>query len=191
LGHKITSNSTDVYDIEKFKEIRIIASEIASEISDVSSEKIHDLFEMNVGYPTPKIGIRGAVFKDNKILMVKEAADNLWSLPGGWLDLNETPREAIEREIFEESGYIAKVNKLILLGDNRLMGHKSQHQHIIIVFFLCDLLGEGAKPSIETLDVGFFEENNLPPLSLGRVTEEEVRLCFKHNKDKTLPAFLK
>jgi len=54
---------------------------------------------------TPKVEVRGAAFRDGRVLLVRETADGRWTLPGGWADVNESPSEAIEKEIAQESGF--------------------------------------------------------------------------------------
>ena len=58
------------------------------------------------GYVTPKVEVRGAVFRaaDEHVLLVRETADGLWTLPGGWADVNDSPSGAIRREIEQEVG---------------------------------------------------------------------------------------
>lgn len=67
--------SKDKYDIERFNEIRNISAEIISEYTDLSMSKVKDLFCNEKGYQTPKVDVRAAIFKDEKILLVKESLD--------------------------------------------------------------------------------------------------------------------
>jgi hypothetical protein len=97
--------SENPYDIERYKVLQAIATEIMSTYSNVEHSYILDLFAREVGYATPKVDVRGVVFRDNTILLVKERQDGCWTLPGGWADIGDSPSEAAVREIFEESGY--------------------------------------------------------------------------------------
>lgn len=111
----------DVFDKERYLQIQKIAASIVTEKSSLNFDEILDLFSCEKGYATPKLDVRGAVFKDNKILLVKEISDQLWTLPGGWVDINESPSEAVCKEILEESGFKTKAVKLMALYD------KSKH----------------------------------------------------------------
>jgi hypothetical protein len=59
--------------------------------------------------------------------------------------------------------------------------------HTYKIFFICELLGGEKKISIETSDVGFFEKNKLPNLSLNRVTDKQIKRAFDHLNDISLP----
>lgn len=109
--------SDNPYDVERYKQMRTIASEVMSSYSDLEATYLQDLFAKEQGYATPKIDARGAVFEDNRILLVKEREDGCWTLPGGWVDVGDTPSGAVEREIYEESGYEAQATKLIAVYD--------------------------------------------------------------------------
>lgn len=100
--------ANDPYDIERYQEIKSIALEMLAAVGNQDPVLLARLFEAERGYATPKIDVRGAVIHENKILLVREVSDGKWSLPGGWADVNASPRENVEREILEESGYQAK-----------------------------------------------------------------------------------
>lgn len=174
------------YDKERYEKLTQIATDMLSAYSDADPKAIHNLLKMDDGYITPKVDVRGAVFKDDKILLVREAADGLWTLPGGWADVGDAPSEAIEREIWEESGYEAKATKLLAVED-RKRRHPPHIFEIYKVCFLCDLVGGEAKTSMETTAVDWFSEDNLPDLSTGRVTEEQLHRWFKHYRQPDLP----
>ena len=117
--------SKDKYDIERFQEIRDISSEILSNYTDLSNEKVKDLFCNETGYQTPKVDVRCAIFINDKILLVKENLDNKWSLPGGWAEVNLSIKENAIKESFEEAGINVKPKKLIALLD------KSKHSNTL------------------------------------------------------------
>lgn len=103
--------SKDKYDIERFQQIRNLSAEILSEYTGISNEKIKELFCNETGYQTPKVDVRGAIFKDDKILLVKESIDGSWSMPGGWAEPNLSVKENIIKEVKEEAGlYIMEQN---------------------------------------------------------------------------------
>merc|ERR1712096_356628 len=105
------------YDLGRYRQIRRIAAEMMAEGSDTPLSMVEQLFEQEVGYQTPKVDTRGVVFKEERLLLVREKADGLMTLPGGWVDLNETPREAVEREVLEETGYVVSAKKLLAIFD--------------------------------------------------------------------------
>ncbi|MEJ1960906.1 MAG: NUDIX hydrolase N-terminal domain-containing protein [Gammaproteobacteria bacterium] len=139
------------------------------------------------GYTTPKVDVRGAAFRDGRVLMVRERSDGLWTLPGGWADVNQSPSEAIVKEIREESGFEAQVVKVAAFLDKRKHPHPPVFHHAYKVFFLCELTGGAAGTSIETDAVDFFAEDALPPLSVQRVTAGQLALMFRHQRDRSLP----
>ena len=95
----------DPFDRERYEEIRALAAEMTASRSDASEDFVRDLFEQQTSYATPKVDVRGAVFQEDKLLLVHERSDGYWTLPGGWANVNEPPSLAVEREILEESGY--------------------------------------------------------------------------------------
>ena len=168
------------FDLERYEAIRQISAEIFATSSDETIEKIVGLFSQNTGYATPKIDLRGAVFQDDTILLVKEALDGRWTLPGGWADVCEAPSEGVVREIFEESGYEARAVRLLAVFDRSKHPHVPPFPyHIYKMFFLCELTGGAPKKSIETSDVGFFKLDNLPELSISRVLSSQIELLFE------------
>lgn len=179
--------SKDVFDIERYSQIQKIAASILSEKSNLTAEQILDIFSCEKGYATPKVDVRGAVFEDNKILLVKERTDQLWSLPGGWVDINESPSEAVCKEIWEESGFETKAIKLMALYDKNKHAHPAQLPHTYKLFFICKLIGGEKKTSIETSEVEFFKRDQLPALSLHRVVQSQIERAFEHMKDINLP----
>jgi ADP-ribose pyrophosphatase YjhB (NUDIX family) len=173
------------YDVERFHAIQQIAAEILEAGSGSDYKKIQDLLSMNIGYSTPKVDVRGVVFQNEEILLVKEKEDGGWTLPGGWADPNETPSEAVAREVFEESGFRTKPLKLLAVYDRTLHGHTPPHLfRIYKLFFLCEILSGEPKNSPETLGVGFFKENSIPPLSLGRTTPSQINRFFGHLRNR-------
>lgn len=175
------------YDIERFKQMQTIVAEMLEHITDVPQQKISQFFAREQGYATPKLDVRGALFKDNKILLVQERVDGCWTLPGGWADINESPAENIVKEIFEESGYESRVVKLAALYDRQKHDHPHQWPHIYKAFFLCEITGGAPLINLEVSAIDFFALDNLPPLSLPRVTAKQIARMFEHAKNLTLP----
>jgi ADP-ribose pyrophosphatase YjhB (NUDIX family) len=172
--------SKDIYDLERFERIRDISIEMMAQHTSISKTIIRDLFANETGYATPKVDIRAAVFKDNKILMVKEKTDGKWSLPGGWGDIGLTPSEVAVKEVKEESGFEVEAIKLIGVLDMKCHPHPPYPYHVYKMLIHCKIMGGESKQGIETSAVGFFAEDQLPPLSITRITESQIKLAFRH-----------
>ena len=173
------------FDQIRFEQIGEIAAEILAEYTDADMSQIRALLKHEVGHATPKVDSRAVIFRDDKIMLVQEKADEYrWTLPGGWVDINEPPSHAVEREVWEEAGYRVKAVKLLALYDRNLHGHPPHVFHIYKMFFLCELLDEKQEfgDNLETADVDFFAVDNLPELSVRRVTEAQIARFFEHKQ---------
>lgn len=180
----------DKFDIERYKRILEISADLLALKSSHSYEQVLELFQSDEGYCTPKVETRGAIFEKGKILLVQERANNLWSLPGGWADVNLSPSENIKKEIREETGFNCAISKLIGIFDKQKSNTETTRwPHVYKIFFLCEKDGLNQTPfdRNEILAINFFEYENIPPLSVGRVTRQQIDLCFKHFKNKLLP----
>ena len=143
----------------------------------------------STGYPTPKVDVRGGVFDGKRILLVQESADGRWTLPGGWGDEHESPRESVEREVREESGYEVRAERLVAIKDRHLHPYTPKRlERIYKLFFLCDLTGGEAATSLETDAVEFFDLESLPPLSLGRTLPADIEMLdgFRREPDRAV-----
>jgi len=175
------------YDVERFQQIEAITAEMLEHLTHTPAREILDYFAKESGYATPKLDVRGAVIQNNKILLVRERADNGWTLPGGWADVNATPGENVIKEIREESGYHAKVIKLAALYDRQKHTHSEQWPHIYKAFFLCEITGGEPQENLEISAIDFFPLDALPELSLPRVTPDQIARMFVHAKNLSLP----
>jgi len=168
----------DEYDRQRYVEIEQIAAELLTDGTQVERDALLEIWRHESGYVTPKLEVRGAAFRDGRVLLVRESIDGRWTLPGGWVDVNESPSQAIEKEIEQESGFLARAVKLAALWDRARHGHGPSLHHGWKAFFLCELTGGEARGSYETDAVGFFDPGDLPPMSLGRSTPRQVaRMC--------------
>jgi ADP-ribose pyrophosphatase YjhB (NUDIX family) len=170
--------SKDKYDIERFDQIKQLAVSIVDEHAVAPLEKVQQLFDLEEGYLTPKVDVRGAIFREDKILLVKETIDDCWSLPGGWADVGYTASEVIVKEVNEESGLVVKVNRLLAVLDKKCHPHPPDLYYVYKIFFLCDELGGVLKNGMETSDVRFFALQDLPELSKGRNTKNQIEMMF-------------
>ncbi|OGV34606.1 MAG: NUDIX hydrolase [Legionellales bacterium RIFCSPHIGHO2_12_FULL_35_11] len=167
------------FDKDRYTRLMEISAELAALSSSKSKEVIRDIFSLEKGYATPKVDVRSFVLKDNKVLLVKERSDGLWTLPGGFADVSETPSEAVIRETKEESGFDVSVIKLLALWDKLKHDHPLHWPHIYKCFFHCRYISGEAKENIEISEVDFFSLDKIPPLSTPRVTETQLKKLFQ------------
>lgn len=166
----------DVFDRERYEEIATIAHEQIAEIASMDAGKVAELFAFETGYANPKLDVRCAVFNETgQILLVREAADGLWSLPGGWADVGLSPAENAAKEVREESGYTVKIVRLLAAWDKAKHRHPPSVFHIWKLVFLGEIMQAGEVVGAETDAVEFFSLSDLPPLSLGRVMPEQIQ----------------
>jgi len=181
----------NAYERERYEALRALAAEMMAEGSGEDARMIEDLFAGQKGYATPKVDVRGAVFDpDGRILMVRERADRgRWTLPGGWSDVNQSPSESVEREVWEEAGLRARAVELIAVHDRSLRRHEPPYPfHIYKMFFRCEAIGplsDARGDGHETDEARFFAEADLPldDLSRARVLPEQLKMVFEHARD--------
>lgn len=180
--------SKNPYDTERYEQIRDLAARMTAGLCAGDPARIADLFVDEHGYATPKIDVRGAVFRGNSVLLTQELIDGgRWTLPGGWADVNLTPSENVVREVQEEAGLIVRAAKLALVLDRDASGHPQPHPfHIYKLFFVCAEVGAGVKKEGETGEARFFPVDALPELSLPRVLPWQIEKLYRHAKDATL-----
>lgn len=177
------------YERTRYERLTEIVSEIVECNTQLEKESITKVLMNQPGYATPKIDVRAAVIKDNKILLVQESTDECWAMPGGWADVGDIPSEVAIRETKEESGFDVNPVKVIGIYDANRVGGKLDFFHAFKIIFLCELLGGEATPSDETLDVQFFALNNLPPFSINRTNEKHIEEIKLHLKDPDRKTF--
>jgi ADP-ribose pyrophosphatase YjhB (NUDIX family) len=179
--------SKDKFDTQRYERLRELTAEMMAMGSGAAAEPILDLFRQDLGYGTPRVGVRAAAFRDGRILMVRETMDGRWSLPGGWADVNQTARECVEREVREETGFTARAAKLCGVWDRRRHGAPPAPLTIYNLYFLCEITGGEPRPSIETSEIAFFAEGELPELSPLRVQAQLIDRMFAHYREPDLP----
>ena len=176
----------DPFDRQRYERVRAIAARLSAEATALAVQPLLEAFALEVGYATPKVDVRAAAFRDGRVLLIRERSDGCWTLPGGWADVNQTPAEAAVRELREESGFAGRPLKLAAVHDFRKRNRRVHLDSIYKLFFICELTGGEARPSVETSAVGFFERDALPPLSVGRTTAEQIERMFEHADDPAL-----
>jgi ADP-ribose pyrophosphatase YjhB (NUDIX family) len=176
------------YDLGRYEQLKEVAAEILAAHSTGGLEETRGLLELERGPATPKVDVRAAVFGKGGILLVREPDDGGWSVPGGWADVGETAAEGTVREVYEESGYRVRAVRLISAYDRDRQGHIPLLYHVYKLVFLCEILDEPPASPVEATEVGFFGEEDLPDLSLSRITPAQIRRFFEHHREPGLPA---
>ena len=173
---------------ERHKRLGEIAAEMVSDHSSLEINELVNIFVSQTGYATPRVDVRAAVFRDEKLLLVRERIDEGWTMPGGWADVGDIPSGAAEREVREEAGFLVKARKVIGVYDaNRLGPLEIFHAYKIV--FLCDLLGGEARTSNETSEVGFFGREEIPLMLSGERTKpRHITDAFSVLDDSDRPA---
>src|SRR5579864_6369158 len=175
----------DPFDRERYAQLAELVTALLSRELEIPLGEARALWDGEHGYATPKVDVRGGVFREERVLLVRERSDGRWTLPGGWVDVNDAPSEAVAREIYEESGYRARALKLAALIDKNRHPHPPGVHHIYKLFFVCELTGGSPAPSEETDAVGFFRVDSLPELSTGRALASQIERLYQHWLDRS------
>lgn len=177
----------DQYDKERYEELRKIAAEMISEKTDISVEKVYDLFCNETGYQTPKVDTRAAVFMDDKILLVHEN-NGTWSLPGGWCDVDQSIASNTEKEVKEEAGFTVKAEKLIAVQDWRKHNVTNYAYGVVKAFVMCRYESGNFEKNIETTEIAFFGKDEIPDhLAVEKCTREQIIMCFEAYEKSEMP----
>lgn len=167
----------DIYDRERYERIREISAEIIAHKSEIPVETVKDLFCNETGYQTPKLDTRAAIFKDDKILLVREN-NGKWSLPGGWVDVNVSVKENAIKEVKEESGLNVTADRIIAVQDRNKHNLPQYVYGVCKIFVLCSLVGGQFEANSETTGFDWFAMENLPQLAEEKNTPTQVQMCF-------------
>ncbi|MFN3307887.1 MAG: NUDIX hydrolase [Anaerolineales bacterium] len=179
--------STDEYNRQRYHRLLEIAAEIVAEAAKLDYAKVYHLFRQPIGYATPRVDVRAAVFQGDRLLLVRERMDGGWTMPGGWADVGDVPSEAAEREAFEEAGVRVKARKVIGVYDANRLG-RLELFHAFKIVFLCDLIGGQPTPSHETSEVGFFSVDEIPAVLSGeRTLPRHIADAFRAHADPAVP----
>jgi ADP-ribose pyrophosphatase YjhB (NUDIX family) len=183
--------STSTYDTERYDEIQEISLKILTQLTDVPVEKIKPVIEENNGYKTPKFNIRAVVFNgEGKILLIQEKVDRCWALPGGWADVGYSPKMVAEKECFEEAGLKVKASHLLAVMDKTAQKMPPQFEYVYKLFIRCEPSGTNISTGSETLDVGWFGENEIPELSLPRNLKSHIHMMFEYDRGERNSVYL-
>lgn len=177
------------FDRERYEEIAEIATQMLADLSDKPLNQIEELFpSFGKSYATPMVDVRAAIIRDERILLVKEKLDGLWTLPGGYADVGLSAGENAIKEVHEESGLEVAVHRLIGVFHKAKHAYRQDPRDFYKFYFLCNETTE-QEPIIgpETTDVGFFSMSSLPPLSLGRSIQQHIEFAFDFHKNPDQP----
>lgn len=173
----------DVFDKERFQRVREISAQAMALGTGFPMSHISDVFCNETGFQTPKLDTRAAVFQDDRILLVKEK-DGRWSLPGGWVDVNQSIGKNVVKETREEAGLDVVPVRLIALHDRNQHNVPVYAYGICKVFILCAVISGKFEENNETLESGYFDRDNLPPLAQEKNTPAQVQMCFEAYYDE-------
>lgn len=175
------------YQRQRYQRLTQIVAEIISECSELEYAPLLEAFHAQIGYATPRVDVRAAVFRDGKLLLVRERQDGGWTMPGGWADVGDVPSEAAEREAWEEAGFHVKARRVIGVYDANRVGPLELF-HAFKIVFLCDLIDGEARPSSETSEVAFFARDEIPAhLSQNRTYVRHIEDAFRVHEHPDLP----
>jgi len=160
----------DEYQRERNRRLSEIAAEIISQHTEIEYPVLVSLFEEQSGYATPRVDVRGAVFRDGELLLVRERMDGGWTMPGGWADVGDVPSEAVEREVWEEAGFYVSAKKIVGIYDANRTG-PMEIFHAYKIVFLCEIISGKPRTSHETSEVGFFGYDQIPKSFSGERTK--------------------
>ena len=174
--------SNDPFDIARFEALRAATVTLIASQSELAPEAIASWIALDSGYPTPKLDVRALILDDaGRLLLVQERSDGLWTLPGGWCDIGDSPAGAVVREVVEETGLECRAVQLLALFDKLKHPHPPQLPHAHKAFFLCEVTGGSLLTETdETQGAAYFPIDALPELSRHRVVESQLRSLHDH-----------
>ncbi|WP_116131297.1 NUDIX hydrolase [Tropicimonas sp. IMCC34043] len=179
---------TNDFDLERFAEIDLIAREMMARLGQVPIAHLKGLAEPHEGYATPKIDVRAAVFRDGRVLLVREKVDGRWTMPGGFADIGLSAAQCAVKETREEANLTVRASKLYQVRHRARQKDEPDHRDFYKFFFLADPSDDTAPgPGPETLDAAFFDPADLPEMSMGRSTPDDVARALVHHHSPALP----
>ena len=188
VAHNGLHYATNPFDEERFAEVRDVAVAMAA-LGPDEPETLARRFAQEPGHATPKLDIRGVLARGERLLLVRGVDDGRWTLPGGWAEVGETPSEAVEKEVRQESGFEVRATRVLAILNRDVRDRPRFPFHGWKVYVLCDEVAEGEPDGIETDAAGFFGEHELPELSY-RMPPGHLARVFAHVRDPSLPAEL-
>ncbi len=188
VAHNGLTYAENPFDRERYNKLAALAEEVFATYTGYSGAALTAWLNVQPGYMTPKVDVRGACFRDGRLLLVRERSDGGWCLPGGWADVGDEPAAAAVREVQEEAGFTCVARKLLGVFDANRGGAPLSAFHAFKLIFQCEITGGEARPDHEILEVGWFGRDAPPPLSGNRTTAAQLAECFAHWDDPARPA---
>ena len=168
----------DVFDRERYERLRSISAEMMASRTGLPMKTVRGLFCADSGYQTPKVDTRAAIFRDGKVLLVRERSGK-WSMPGGWCEYNLSPAENTKKEAKEEAGLDVRILKLAAVQDRDRHNAPRYACKVVKIFFLCEPIGGTFVPNSETSESRYFPLDSLPVLAEEKCTREQILMCFQ------------
>lgn len=178
----------DEYDIDRYERVLALAARVLGLTDTRTADEILKIYNGDINPQTPKVAAFGVLFDaQGRILLMQRADNRHWAMPGGMVEVGETAAQAAEREFWEETGVRVRAERLIGIYDNRAYGGRAPFQ-TYMVGFICSYASGTPHPTSEALDVGYFTEDDLPPLTPG--ARDRVPQAFAwHRGERTGPHF--
>jgi ADP-ribose pyrophosphatase YjhB (NUDIX family) len=178
------------YDIERYEELQQISLQLLEQIHSIPIKKIIPVIQEKNGYKTPKVDVRAVVFNEkDQILLIQEKADQCWAMPGGWADIGFSPAEVAEKECMEEAGLKVKAFRILAIMDKQKQQMPPAFEYVYKIFLLCEKLGDHISTGTETMDVGWFNPNDIPELSQPRNTENQIEMMFQYHRGERIEVY--
>ena len=205
IAHNGLTFTKDPFDRERYSQLLHLAAELlTADPNDPLLPRIRMLLAAEpLGYQTPKLDARAVVYRNLQtsapsLLLVQEKMDaNRWTLPGGWVDVGDSPSSAAERECLEETGYRVRAVELLSLWDrdHPRHNHPPIPHHSWKAFLRCEEVAPNADPqpltsTIETQSAQFCTEEKSRSLDLSetRLTRSQLEFLFARARSPNLPA---
>jgi ADP-ribose pyrophosphatase YjhB (NUDIX family) len=156
--------SDDPFDRERYTRLLAAAERAYTAHTGLSPDEVHDRLAADLGYVTAKVGGDAAVFDDqDHILLVRRTDDGKWGLIAGWVDTNESPAQTVVRELAEEAGVEARVDRLVGVFFREAAATEAAHGTVSVVY-LCSITGGTlrAQPH-EVLELAWRSVDDVPP----------------------------
>lgn len=152
---------TNEYDRDRFVRTERIAEGIATLVIDADFTPERPYLP-DLGIATPKVGCSVAAFDSaGRLVLIRRADNGRWALPGGWAEVGSTPGQNALRELHEETGFVAELERLVGVYDHLHFGTTSAY-HIYTICFRARIVGGEPTASIETPEVVLVDPAELP-----------------------------
>ncbi len=127
----------------------------------------------------PQVAVGALIFKDNKVLLVKRSkspAKGKWAVPGGKIMPGESMKEALKREIKEETNIEIDVGEIVYVFD--VLEHDDKNElsfHYVIIDFECFYKSGILKAGDDAKEARWVAENELSNLNVSIKTRDLLR----------------